>query len=309
MLQTRKLTYSYGDNFSLKPVSLLLKQGEITGIIGHSGSGKSTLLHLLAGLKEPASGHILLKDEPVLTPSKKLVPGHEKIKLVTQQNTLFPHISIEENIAYELRYYEKSYRKVRVNALARALNIRPLLGRFPRELSGGEIQRVMIARALADEPLVLLLDEPMANLDSIHKKQVMLNLTEVVKQEQIACALVTHDIYDAFGMADRLVIMNRGRILQSGTSEEIWFRPKNRYVAELTGPLNAWDENRFFRPESVIFSPDGPWTGTVHATVFQGGHYDILLNTGNGPVTARSENQLSAGEEYRFHIRSFLHFD
>lgn len=309
MLHSQKLTYSYGDTFSLKPVSLQLNRGEITGIIGHSGSGKSTLLHLLAGLKEPASGKILLNGEPILTPSKKLVPGHEKIKLVTQQNTLFPNISIAENIAYELRYYEKSYQKARVNTLARALNIRPLLAKLPRELSGGEIQRAMVARALADEPLALLLDEPMANLDRLHKKQVMLNLTEVVREEQIACALVTHDIYDAFGMADHLMIMNRGKVLQKGTSEEIYHRPKNRYVAELTGELNTWGENRFFRPESVVFSPDGSWTGTVRNAVFQGSYYDILLNTDKGPVTARSETRLSAGEEYRFHIRSFIHFD
>ncbi len=309
MLHSQRLTYSYGDKFSLKPVSLHLTRGSVTGIIGHSGSGKSTLLHLLAGLKEPAAGKILLNGEPILTPSKKLVPGHEKIKLVTQQNTLFPNISVAENIAYELRYYEKSYQKTRLKTLARTLNLRPLLTKLPRELSGGEIQRVMIARALADEPLVLLLDEPMANLDRIHKKQVMLNLTEVIREEQIACALVTHDIYDAFGMTDSLVIMNRGRILQKGTSEDIWFRPKNRYVAELTGELNAWDENRFFRPESVVFSPDGPWTGQIRTVIFQGSHYDILLDTENGLITARSATPLPTDGEYRFHIRSFLCFD
>ena len=309
MLRSQKLTYSYGDTFSLKPVSLRLNRGEITGIIGHSGSGKSTLLHLLAGLKEPASGKILLNNEPLLTPAKKLVPGHEKIKLVTQQNTLFPNISIAENIAYELRYYEKSYQKARVNALARALNLRPLLAKLPRELSGGEIQRTMIARALADEPLALLLDEPMANLDRLHKKQVMLSLTEVIRQEQIACALVTHDIYDAFGMADRLVIMQRGRVLQNGTSEEIYFQPKNRYVAELTGEVNAWEGDRFFRPESIVFSADGPHSGVIRAVVFQGSYYDIHLETVYGPVTGRSEMRLLPAETCNFHIRSFIHFD
>ncbi|MDT4871515.1 Spermidine/putrescine import ATP-binding protein PotA [compost metagenome] len=184
-----------------------------------------------------------------------------------------------------------------------------MLTKLPRELSGGEIQRVMIARALADEPLALLLDEPMANLDRLHKKQVMLNLNEVIRQEQIACVMVTHDIYDAFGMADRLVIMKQGRVLQNGTSEEIYYHPKNRYVAELTGEINAWGENRFFRPESVIFSEEGTCTGTVRTAVFQGSYYDILLDTVNGPVTARSEARLPAGEECRFHIRSFVYFN
>ncbi|MBX2951237.1 MAG: ABC transporter ATP-binding protein [Leadbetterella sp.] len=309
MLHAQKLSYSYGDTFSLKPVSLGLEPGSITGIIGHSGSGKTTLLHLLAGLKEPASGQTLLNGEAILTPSRKLVPGHEKIKLVTQQNTLFPNISIAENIAYELRYYEKSYQKARVNTLARALNLKALLAKLPRELSGGEIQRVMIARALADEPVALLLDEPMANLDRIHKKQVMLNLKEVVRKEQISCALVTHDIYDAFGLADQLVIMNRGKVLQTGTSEDIYHHPKNRYVAELTGEINTWGENRYFRPESVEFSPKAREIGTAKAVIFQGSYYEILLDTKNGPITARCGIRLVKGAEYNFHIRSFIHFN
>ncbi len=309
MLQTQKLTYSYGDTFSLKPVSLRLKPGEITGIIGHSGSGKSTLLHLMAGLKEPASGQILLQGEPILTPSRKLVPGHEKIKLVTQQNTLFPNISIAENIAYELRFYEKVYQKARVNTLSRALSIRHLLEKKPRELSGGEIQRVMIARALADEPQALLLDEPMANLDRLHKKQVMRSLFDVIRQEKIACAMVTHDIFDAFGMADHLVIMAKGKILQTGTSEQIYYTPRTLYVAELTGEVNTWSEGRLFRPENVDFAEDGLWEGTVQAAVFQGSYYDILLDTAYGTVTARSAHRLERGEPLRFHIRSFIDFN
>jgi ABC-type Fe3+/spermidine/putrescine transport system ATPase subunit len=308
MLRSEKLSYTYTEFFSLKNLTLQINSGEIVGIIGHSGSGKTTLLHLLAGLKEPESGKILLNGTPLLTPSKKLVPGHEKIKLVTQQNTLFPNISIYENIAYELRYYEKEYQKSRVNSLAKTLNLKHLIHKLPRELSGGEVQRVMIAKALADEPWVLLLDEPMANLDRIHKKQVMLSLNEVVKKESIACIMVTHDIYDAFGMADRLMIMSKGKVVQKGNSEDIYFHPKNLYVAELTGEVNKLND-QYFRSENVIFDPEGTHVGSVLHSIFQGAYFEILLETGNGTILARSSEMLTIGKNYRFTIRSFIHFD
>ena len=308
MLRSEKLSYSYTEFFSLKNLTLQINSGEIVGIIGHSGSGKTTLLHLLAGFKEPESGKILLNGTPLLTPSKKLVPGHEKIKLVTQQNTLFPNISIFENIAYELRYYEKEYQKSRVNSLAKTLNLKHLIHKLPRELSGGEVQRVMIAKALADEPWVLLLDEPMANLDRIHKKQVMLSLNEVVKKENIACIMVTHDIYDAFGMADRLMIMSKGKVVQKGNSEDIYFHPKNLYVAELTGEVNKLN-GQFFRSENVIFEPEGSQIGTVLHSIFQGAYFEILLETEKGTILARSSEMLTIGKNYRFTIQSFIHFD
>jgi ABC-type Fe3+/spermidine/putrescine transport system ATPase subunit len=308
MLRSEKLSYSYAESFSLNNLSLEIASGEIVGIIGHSGSGKSTLLHLLAGLKEPQGGKILLNGEPLLTPAKKLVPGHEKIKLVTQQNSLFPNISIFENIAYELRYYEKDYQQERVNTLAKTLNLTHLVNKLPRELSGGEVQRVMIAKALADEPWVLLLDEPMANLDRIHKKQVMLSLNEVVKQENIACVMVTHDIYDAFGMASRLVIMNKGEVVQKGTSEEIYFKPENLYVAELTGEVNEFN-GQYFRAEDVIIDTKGKLTGTVTACIFQGAYFEIILETESGNIVGRSSEILTIGENYRFTIKSFIHFD
>lgn len=309
MIKTEKLSYTYAESFSLHNLSLQIKKGEIVGIIGHSGSGKSTLLHLLAGLKEPLSGRVLLDNEVLKTPSKKLVPGHEKIKLVTQQNTLFPNISIAENIAYELRYYEKSYQAARVTKLAKDFNIKHLLSKLPRELSGGEVQRVMIAKALADEPWVLLLDEPMANLDRIHKKQIMLNLVQVLEKEQIACAMVTHDIFDAFGMAHRLMIMQKGRFVQKGTSHEIYFNPKNRYVAELTGELNQMD-NFYFRPEHAEIIKAGEYKGMVLGSVFQGAYYDIIIEISeNHTITIQHSETIEKGEEVNFQVISFIHFD
>jgi len=199
MIEAKKVSFNYESSFSLKNISLKVEIGNILGIIGQSGSGKTTLLKLLAGLKEPALGSIFLNGQPLDPPSKKLVAGHKQIKMVTQQNTLFPNISIAENVVYELRYFEKKYQNQRVNKLAKDLNIAHLLSKYPRELSGGEIQRVMLAKAIADEPLLLLLDEPFANLDSILKRKVMTNLQTVLRNENIACVFVTHEISDAFG--------------------------------------------------------------------------------------------------------------
>jgi ABC-type Fe3+/spermidine/putrescine transport system ATPase subunit len=308
MLRTEKLSYSYGDQFVLKPISLRLESGKICGIIGQSGSGKSTLLHLMAGLKEPDGGKIYLEEEVVLTPSKKLVPGHARIKLVTQQNSLFPNISVKENIAYELRYYEKAYQNSRVKALARSLNLGALLHKLPRELSGGEIQRVMIARALADEPAVLLLDEPMANLDRLHKKQVMEGLRAVVEAEQIACAMVTHDLADAFGLADKLLIFQKGKKIQLGSPEDIYFRPKNRYVAELMGEIYTVDDAHYFRSEDVLFEENGLLSAQVVSNIFLGSYYEVQMRTTDGRMISGRSPSRRAGE-CRFSLRSVIHFD
>lgn len=309
MLKAQNISFHYSGKFSLENINLEVQTGEIVAIIGHSGSGKSTLLHILGGLKEPASGEIFLNEEKLLTPSKKLVPGHEDIKLVTQQNTLFPNISVEENIAYELRYYDKDYQTYRVNLLAESLGIAHLLKDKPGQLSGGEIQRVMIARALADEPLVLLLDEPVANLDRIHKKSAIRSIIETVRSENIACIMVTHDIYDAFGVADRLIIVKNGDIQQVGGSEDIYYNPKNKYVAQMTGEINMMDKS-VFRPEQAFITSEGPFKGKVLQSVFQGLYFENTLEVEDQKeVVLFSMDRLTENDIVNFDVKSFIHFD
>lgn len=305
MLVAQNISHNYPEHFSLKEISLQLKAGEIVAVIGQSGSGKTTLLHLVAGLKDPGNGDLCLDGEKLLNPAKKLIPGYEKIKLVKQQNTLFPNIRIHENIAYELKYYTKEYQEKRIKKLSKQLNISKLLEKFPRELSGGELQRVMIAAALADEPKVLLLDEPMANLDRIHKKTIMLELLRLTKSEGIACMMVTHDIFDAFGMAGRLLILKNGQKVQEGNSEEIYFKPKNRYVAELFGEVNLLVENGIklhFRPEDVKLLKGGKLQGIVKEVLFQGSFYELHIQTGNQCIICHNNHKIKVGEKVNFEI-------
>lgn len=308
MLRVQDISYSYVGHFSLGNVSFSVKQGEIYGLIGQSGSGKSTLLNILAGFKEPHNGIVLLNGEQLPPPSRKLVPGHPKVKLVTQKDTLFPNVNVYENIVYELRYFEKSYQKKRATVLAKKLNITHLLNKLPRELSGGEVQRVMIAKALADEPWVLLLDEPMANLDRIHKEKVTLNVLEAIRSENIACLWVSHDMMEVFGLADKLLILKDGKLVQKGDSRSIYTKPKNRYVASLTGELNQI-EGKYFRPESIQIAAHGEYEGTVISSLFRGFYYQIVLDVNGDRVWFRHTESIDSQTIISFDLNSVFHFN
>lgn len=292
------ISYSFPQDFALKNIKFDLGKGQILGLIGHSGSGKSTLLKIMAGLLEPDSGTVFFDGEVLPPPSKKLIPGHEKIKMVTQQSSLFPNINIAENICYEIRYFTKEYQQKRLKYLAKRLNISHLLGKKVSELSGGEIQRAMLAKSLADEPSVLLLDEPFANLDSLNKKRIILELIKVLKNENISCVLVTHEIRDAFGIVDNLLILKNGKFIQSGTSEQIYFSPKNEYVAKLTGEaFISADRKYFFRPEDIILDSEGEYQTRVLNNVFLGANYEVFIEIEGRIVFFFSKKPLELNSE------------
>ncbi|MGL4631469.1 MAG: ATP-binding cassette domain-containing protein, partial [Leadbetterella sp.] len=193
MLSAHDLSYQYGEGFEICELSINVESGRILGLVGKSGSGKSTILRLLAGFLEPKEGEIRVRTEKVHGPSKRLVPGHPKIKLMTQANTLFPNICIGDNIAFEVKTFTQEYQQKRVKYLAKQFGLTHLLDKYPRECSGGELQRVMLAKVLADEPWALLLDEPFANLDSINKRTAMNFLQKTIKRENISTVFVSHD--------------------------------------------------------------------------------------------------------------------
>lgn len=312
MIEAKKIFFSYQNSFSLKNISLKVQKGQILGIIGQSGSGKSTLLKLLGGHLDLQNGEIYIEDSLLVPPSKKLISGDVRIKTVTQQNTLFPNITIEENIAYELRLFKKDFQKKRVEKLTKFLNIFHLKSNYPRELSGGEIQRVMIAKAIADEPKVLLLDEPFSNLDSIIKKKVLFELKKVVLEEQISCVFVTHEIGDAFGLVDELLILKNGKNIQKGTSEDIYFYPKNKYVALLVGDVffstnhfNSQNlkDNWFIRPENIVLNESGEYKGKVVRNVFKGSYYEVFFEFEGNLFYLKNSLTIAEKMEFRFSLK------
>jgi ABC-type sugar transport system ATPase subunit len=309
MIEAKKIGFSYPQGFSLSNVSLRIEPGRILGLIGHSGSGKSTLLRILAGVLEASVGQVLIQGRPITPPSQKLIRGLAEVKMVTQHNTLFPNISVFENIAYTLRYFEKSFQQSRIKKLLTLLGISHLSDKLPRELSGGEVQRVSIAVAIADEPKVLLLDEPFSNLDAIVKKKVMMELRRVMEVEKMACLLVTHEIMDAFGLVDKLLILKQGKVAQSGTSAELYQHPKNRYVAQLVGDVffvdgGSWGHNGTlgFRPEAVQLNPAGELSVEVVQAVFRGYFYEIYFNLGGSLCFFRHPLAFANGQVLRLTI-------
>jgi iron(III) transport system ATP-binding protein len=291
MLAATHLTKSFDTLTAVRNVSLMLEPGQMVALVGASGSGKSTLLNLLAGLLDADKGSVTFDDLPVAGPKDVLVAGHPQIRVVHQEYKLMPNVSIRENIAYALRFYERTYRERRVEQLLRLCRLEAVQHHKPREASGGEKQRTAIARAIAEPARVLLLDEPFSHLDLPNRLIVRDLLFDLVRSDgpvdqRTACLFVTHEATDALSLADTIGILQQGRLVQWGTPRQVYAAPANAYAARMTGPVNivrgkhlpllgtlaeAEPEACFgLRPEYAHLDPTGPVEGTIRAVFFQG---------------------------------------
>lgn len=225
------VTQRFGAVTALDNVSLSVAPGEIVALLGHSGCGKTTLLRLAAGVERPSSGRVLLEGRDVSSPSNFVEPEARGVGLVFQDYALFPHLSVRENVRFGLRGYGNAEADATaLRAIAR-VGLADLAEAYPHMLSGGEQQRVALARAVAPRPGVLLMDEPFSNLDR-RLRDVVRDETMALLQEIGATSIiVTHDPEDAMRVADRIVLMQQGRIVQSGTAEELYRRPASLFAA------------------------------------------------------------------------------
>lgn len=230
MLKLEKITKLYQDNIVVNHVFIEVQSGEILAIVGESGSGKTTLLNIISGNIMPDFGVLSIDNQEIDIYFNRLIKELPNIKLVPQDYRLKPEHKIWENIDLALTQYSPEYRRERVAELLELCGITSIKDKKPREVSGGEKQRTAIARAIAEEPLVLLLDEPFSNLDSINKTHLRAKIVEIIKQESIACILVTHDLLDAFLVADRIAIMRKGEILKIDSPKNILESTDNEYV-------------------------------------------------------------------------------
>ena len=230
MLKLQNITKTYQEKVVVNNISLELQSGEILAIVGESGSGKTTLLNIISGNITPDSGSLILDNQTIDLYFNRLIRDLPDIKLVPQDYRLKPDYTIAENIDLALTHYTHEYRIERVQQLLALCGITEKKDKKPREVSGGEKQRTAIARAIADEPLVLLLDEPFSNLDSINRTHLRTKIVEIIKQESIACILVTHDLLDAFLVADRIGIMQKGNLLLVDSPVNIIQQTENQYI-------------------------------------------------------------------------------
>ncbi len=301
---THGLTRTFGDVVAVDRVDLEVRTGEVMALLGPSGCGKTTMLRLLAGLERPDGGTITVAGDVVAGPDEWVPPERRHIGLVFQDYALFPHLSVERNIAYGLT--GRSGRSDRAARGARVSEVLDLVGlagygdRHPHELSGGQQQRVALGRALAPEPAIVLLDEPFSNLDAAMRVTVRTEVREILTAAGATAIIVTHDQEEALSVADRVAVMRAGRLHQVAEPVDLYARPADPFVATFVGeadvlagtsdgesiatvigslrptaPLPAGSVDVVVRPETVKLRLDGSGRGTVrHATYF--GHDQLV---------------------------------
>ncbi len=232
----------YGDNPILKGVAMTLARGEVVSLLGPSGSGKTTLLRAVAGLEVPHQGTIRIGDKPVFDAARGIdVPAERRnLGLVFQSYALWPHKTVFDNVAYGLRLRGVAAGEAaqRVRAALDQLSLGQLAERFPHQLSGGQQQRVALARALVYNPPVILLDEPLSNLDAKLREEARAWLRELIVRLQLSALVVTHDQGEALAMSDRILLLNAGRIEQQGTPEQMYSAPDTLFAADFMGSNN-----------------------------------------------------------------------
>ena len=292
---------------AVKDVNLTVNYGEILVLLGPSGCGKTTLLRLIAGFEEPTSGIISVGGQVVSSPEKFIKPENRKVGMVFQDYALFPHLNVEKNIEFGLEKSDAP--KEIVENIINLVGLQNLLKRMPNELSGGEQQRTALARALVPNPTVMLFDEPLSNLDATMRIKIRAEIKEILKKAQATTIFVTHDKEEAMFLADRIAIMNDGKIEQIDNPEEIYNKPSNKFVAEfmdpvafiditiidphtlqteigtinLTDPIDTTDGNLqvLLRGNNIILSTQNG-TSTVQSVEFKGSHYSYTIKLQSG---------------------------
>ena len=234
-LNLNRIDLAFGHHLVVRQLSLSLETGRIGCLLGPSGCGKTTVLRCIAGFERLAAGEIRLDGTLVSTPAQTLPPERRRIGMVFQDYALFPHLSVADNIAFGLRGIDATARQARVEELLVLVGLGDQGHKFPHEMSGGQQQRVALARALAMEPKVLLLDEPLSNLDAKLRLEVRIEIRELQQKLGLTTIMVTHDQEEALTMADRLVVMEKGQVRQIGTQRELYEKPADRFVAGFIG--------------------------------------------------------------------------
>lgn len=279
-LSLKNISKKYKDKEILKNISFDIKEGELVCILGPSGCGKTTLLNIIGGFISDFSGDVLLSDENI----NNISPEKREIATVFQSYGLFTHKNVIDNVSYGLKLLkiDKNTRENRAKEMLEKVGLASYEKKKIKELSGGEQQRVAIARSMVLNPKLLLLDEPLSNLD-VHLRDVMRKeIKKIQKQFGVTMIIVTHDQEDAFKLADRVIVINEGHIEQIGTPEELYKEPKNNFISSFIGENNIIDENLVIRSEEISIKLDSSGEGKVVDVTYLGATVEYLVETPDG---------------------------
>ena len=226
-------SFDKGKNYALRDVTFNLKAGHVCAIVGESGSGKTTLVRLIAGLERPDHGSVAINGKVIASLNKFVKPEKRKIGLVFQEYALFPHLTVMENVLYGISRIK--HKKNRAQEMLDLVGLTDLGERYPHQLSGGQQQRVALARALAPEPSLLILDEPFSNLDAMLRTQLRNEVFDIIRKTEVTVLFVTHDTQDALSVADEILILQNGKVVQKDAAANLYVKPSTLYVASLFG--------------------------------------------------------------------------
>jgi ABC-type Fe3+/spermidine/putrescine transport system ATPase subunit len=294
VLELREVSKHFPTHRAVSDVSLSLARGEFFALLGPSGCGKTTTLRMIAGFEEPTSGEIRLQGASI----QHLKPYQRNVSTVFQNYALFPHLTVQQNIEFGLRRRAGNHIEQRVDEMLDLVQLSGKKARYPSEISGGERQRVALARSLVLTPDVLLLDEPLSALDPNLRKQVRAELKNLQRQVGITFLFVTHDQEEALSVSDRLGVMSGGKLEQVGTPEDIYLRPQSRFVASFLGGLN-WIDDVGVRPEATRIGKQSPESSarsraaTVVQSTFLGNCVHVEARLSNGQTVVAEVSRLN----------------
>lgn len=298
MLSVNNISFSYLDNKTLNDISFSLEKGKILSIIGESGCGKSTLLKLIYGLYDLDEGSVFWNENEILGPKFNLIPGMEYMKYLAQDFDLMPFITVAENVGKYLSNIYKDKKNQRIAELLEIVEMTEYANVKAKFLSGGQMQRVALARVLALEPEVLLLDEPFSHIDNFRKNSLRRKLFGYLKEKQITTILATHDSTDVLSFADEVVIMKEGQIIELGKPNDIYNKPKNFYIASLFGDVNEIQIDRkkkLLFPHQLEVVENSELSVVVKNNYYKGNYYLVESEFDNQTVFFENQKEIPKG--------------
>lgn len=329
-LAIKNLTVAYENKKVIDKLNINIKESKLTVLLGPSGCGKSTLLSAISGLIVPSEGSIEYRQRELYCRDNKTnIPVEKRnIGYVFQNYALWPHMTVYDNIAYPLKVKKINKQDIRekVNNILNIVGLSDREKSYPGQLSGGEKQRVAFARAIVLEPDILLLDEPLANLDANLKKHLLSQIKKIQQELQTTMIYVTHDQSEAFEIADEIVVMNEGKVMQKGTSKLLYNNPKNYFVASFIGHNNIIKKCDYHkhcfckkmckdydnkavgvRPEDIIINSKGKYNGTIIKSIFSGSNIHYIIKTDGIELLANGNinDEFELWDDIRYDIKKY----